>query len=265
MPRTAIELVVTDLDGTLWNHQGEVSDDTRATLGELEQREIPILVATGRRVRSAVLGLAQAGLSRLPVVGLNGAVGVEHGVVFHARPFARAAARAVLAAYVDHGIVPVAFTAPHADGGDCLIAPGVSTHPDHLVVLAPTMRAVDFDDLDDHEVVAFSVLGIERERLVPVLARATAHGSAVLSPDYAYGNHNLAVTPFGVNKWTGVLAFCARHGMNARRVLAIGDDDNDREMVASAAVGLAMRHAPVAVRESAHATVDRWSALLDFL
>jgi phosphoglycolate phosphatase-like HAD superfamily hydrolase len=266
MSSPPIEIVVTDLDGTLWTSEGRVPDATRAALAELDRHGIPVLAATGRRLRSARLALARAGLAHVPCVGLNGAVAADRGEVFHASPFAEADAHAVYGLFVAGGITPVGYLVPERDGEgiDAVVVEGVSTHPDHLAVLAPTSSAAP---IDFAAVVAFSVLGVPYASLDPIRTLVHRHGAAdcVLSPDRAYGEHNLAVTARGVSKWTGVLAYCARHGIDTSRVLAIGDDDNDVTMLRQARVGLALRHASATATDAAGAVVDDWAQLLDYL
>jgi hydroxymethylpyrimidine pyrophosphatase-like HAD family hydrolase len=261
-----IEIVVTDLDGTLWTHEGGVPDDTRAALHELDRRGVPVLAATGRRLRSARLALERAGLGHVPCVGLNGALAADGGAVFHAARFPAADARAVYDHFVAGGITPVGYLVPDRDGDgvDAVAVEGVSTHPDHLAVLAPTLSA---DPIDFSALVAFSVLGVPYASLDPIRTLLEQHGAAdcVLSPDRAYGEHNLAATSRGITKWTGVVAFCRRHGLDPSRVLCIGDDDNDATMLRQAHVGLAMRHASPLALDGAAAVVDRWTEVLDYV
>jgi hydroxymethylpyrimidine pyrophosphatase-like HAD family hydrolase len=49
---SAVELVVTDLDGTFWYHDQRVDPKVLAAVAELERRGVPLLVATGRRLAS---------------------------------------------------------------------------------------------------------------------------------------------------------------------------------------------------------------------
>jgi hydroxymethylpyrimidine pyrophosphatase-like HAD family hydrolase len=243
-----------------------VPDDTRAALAELERRDIPVIAATGRRLRSARLALVEVGLGHVPCVGLNGALAADRGEIFHASTFAAPDARTVFDQFVAGGITPVGYLVPERDGEsvDAVAVEGVSTHPDHLAVLAPTLSAAP---IDFSAMVAFSVLGVPFATLDPIRTRIEQQGVAdcVLSPDRAYGEHNLAATARGVSKWTGVLAFCARRGIDPARVLTIGDDDNDTAMLAKATVGLAMRHASPDALAAADAIVDRWAQLLDYL
>lgn len=265
MSSPPIEMVVTDLDGTLWTNH-DVPHDTRAALADLERRDIPVLAATGRRLRSARLALIDAGLGHVPCVGLNGALAADRGEIFHASTFTAAEARAVFDLFVAGGITPVGYLVPERDGEsvDAVAVEGVSTHPDHLAVLAPTLSAAP---IDFSAMVAFSVLGVAFTSLHPIRTRIEEQCAAdcVLSPDRAYGEHNLAATARGVSKWTGVLAYCTRHGIDPSRVLTIGDDDNDIAMLANASIGLAMRHASPAALAASNAVVDRWTQLLDYL
>jgi hydroxymethylpyrimidine pyrophosphatase-like HAD family hydrolase len=115
--------------------------------------------------------------------------------------------------------------------------------------------------------VAFSVLGVAYSTLEPIRAAIEQQRVAdcVLSRDRAYGDCNLAATARGVSKWTGLVAYCTRHGIDTNRVLAIGDDDNDVAMIDNACVGLAMTHASQAAASVASAMVDDWTQLLDYL
>ena len=261
-----IEIVVTDLDGTLWPSEGRVPAATRDALLELDRRGIPLLAATGRRLRSARLALVRADLAHVPCVGLNGALAADQGQVFHSVSFPLEDARAVFDIFVAGGITPVGYLVPERDGDsvDAVAPEGVSTHPDHLAVLAPTLSHLP---IDFNSMVAFSVLGIAYSTLDPIRATIAQQKVAdcVLSRDRAYGDYNLAATALGVSKWTGVMAYCARYGIDTNRVLAIGDDDNDVSMIDKACVGLAMTHASPAAAAVANAIVDDWTQLLHYL
>ena len=266
MSTQPIEIVVTDLDGTLWTSEGLVPAATRDALLELDRRGIPLLAATGRRLRSARLALVRAGLAHVPCVGLNGALAADEGQVFHSATFPLDDARAVYGTFVAGGITPVGYLVPERDGDsvDAVAAEGVSTHPDHLAVLAPTLSRLP---MDFTKMVAFSVLGVAYSTLEPIRAAIEQQRVAdcVLSRDRAYGDYNLAATARGVSKWTGLIAYCARHGIDTNRVLAIGDDDNDVAMIDNACVGLAMTHASPAAASVASAMVDDWTQLLEYL
>ena len=66
-----MELIVFDLDGTLLDSQGAVSDYTRETLVKLSDLGVAYTVATGRTLHAARELLAPHGF-RLPQVYKNG-------------------------------------------------------------------------------------------------------------------------------------------------------------------------------------------------
>jgi hydroxymethylpyrimidine pyrophosphatase-like HAD family hydrolase len=91
-----VELVVTDLDGSLWFGYQEVHPTTVAAWNELEQRGVPVLVATGRRVTSTREPLARFGLAP-PAIVMNGALALDlaNGVRSHRHAYDASDARAL--------------------------------------------------------------------------------------------------------------------------------------------------------------------------
>src|ERR1051325_486697 len=68
-----IQLVALDLDGTLLNHRGEISERNRKTIDRVRERGVHVAVVTGRRFRdSRPIGL-ELGLD-VPLISHNGAL-----------------------------------------------------------------------------------------------------------------------------------------------------------------------------------------------
>ncbi len=83
-----------------------------------------------------------------------------------------------------------------------------------------------------------------------------------------FGGHGLTVNPIGLSKWVGVLAYCALAGIDPSRVLALGDGDNDRELLTNASVALVPEDAHEHALATAHHVVPSpavggWAAVLD--
>jgi hydroxymethylpyrimidine pyrophosphatase-like HAD family hydrolase len=57
-----------------------------------------------------------------------------------------------------------------------------------------------------------------------------------VSRDKVYGGYAVSLRPAGVGKWAGVTAYCAWRGIGSGRVLAIGDGENDLDLLAAAAL-----------------------------
>src|SRR6266545_3337050 len=167
---SAVELVVTDLDGTLSDAGERVHPRTIRAVLALGDAGIPVLVATGRRPRTAALVLEAAGL-RGPAVMLDGSIGrdLRDGRAFHRVAFSPEAAATVLDTFARDDLA----------------------------------RAVLADP-----VLSFTVVGgdpVQLGRVASAIA-ASGVGSASVTPDLLYGGSTLQVRPLGVSKWSGVLA-----------------------------------------------------------
>src|ERR671912_2137733 len=108
----AVQLVVTDLDGTLSDAAERIHPASVQAIRHLEAGGVPLLVATGRRLRMACAVLEAGGLTG-PAVVLDGALGLDlrDGRVFHQVAFPAAAAAPVVAAVIHARPSPGGFLA----------------------------------------------------------------------------------------------------------------------------------------------------------
>jgi HAD superfamily hydrolase (TIGR01484 family) len=267
----AVELIVTDLDGTLWHTDDHVEPAVLAAWAELERQALPVLVATGRRVASTRTPLGGVGLAP-PAVVLNGALGLDlaTGVRFHRAPFPPAQAQAALAAFASVGLEPVVYV--DHPSVDVFVSERPSTNPGHLADLGGTAAVDELTRVCREEaVLGFSMIGVPHRDSV---AASDALGSVVESHldrsiDYA-GLTSLTVAPKGQSKWDGVEAFCASRGLDPARVLALADGANDVELLTNAAIGLVPEVAhPAALALATHvippAATGGWASVLDHL
>src|SRR6266508_3390476 len=139
---SAVELVVTDLDGTLSDAGERVHPRTIRAVLALGNAGIPVLVATGRRPRTAALVLEAAGL-RGPAVMLDGSIGrdLRDGRAFHRVAFSPEAAATVLDTFAADGFQPCLHV--ERPGVDIVVGDRPSTHPGHLARAAPWVARDD--------------------------------------------------------------------------------------------------------------------------
>jgi HAD superfamily hydrolase (TIGR01484 family) len=267
-----IELVVTDLDGTLW-HTSDQGPHARtlAALDELKRRDVGLLVATGRRLASTREPLARLGLRPAAVV-LNGAMVVDLATDerLHRHAFRPGDAAEVLGHFLAAGIQPCVYV--EHDEVDVFVGDNPSTHPDHLRSFGEWVRSADLEAVVRTEsILAFGVLSIPAEEIVEVYAKVGDIANAHLSDERQYsGGMTLTVAPPELSKWDGVVAFCEARGYDPGRVLAIGDGPNDLELLDGAAVAVVMEDGhPDALARADHvvpaSSVGGWADLLDLL
>jgi hydroxymethylpyrimidine pyrophosphatase-like HAD family hydrolase len=250
--------VATDLDGTFWGPGLVPPAEHVAAVHELARRNVTVLAATSRRPRVAEQRLGDVGL-KLPAVLIDGAVGIDFrtGERFHEAVFGAVAACSTLASFRAHGLDPCLYVDdPEID---IAVSSTPSTCPQHLEYLGRIAGSRDLDAAaSTMAVYAFSVLGLAHEALAP-LARelADAHGNTVvLYPEPDYGRFGLIVNPRGVSKWSGVEAYCTRHGIASDEVAAVGDGLNDVDMLQRAHVRIGVRGGCDEVVEMADFFID---------
>ena len=231
-----ISLVVTDLDGTLWDADEVIHERTLAAVAELEDRRTPLLGATGRRPRSAAEALARDGLAP-PAVLLDGAVGhdLRTRTVFHRAAFPREDAAAVLSAFEAAGLSPCLYV--DRPDADVVVGAAPSTRPEHLDHIGRWLARDDlWRTVEAEDVLAIGLVGHPRARLDPVHRAIVRHAEAAVTRDFFFGEATLIARPRGISKWNGVTAFCDAHGLDSSRVLALGDGENDVELLSNASV-----------------------------
>ncbi len=245
------DLVVTDLDGTLWGRDCLIHPATRLALSLIEREKIPLLAATGRRIASTKEVLFAERLS-VPAIMLDGAIGIEFDseVRFHRQPFTAEHARAVLAAFQEVGIDPCCYV----DEGptEVYISDHPGTHPDHVRSFADTVEVVDLEAVvDQRAIFSIGVIGCPHEQLLSVEAATQSLARSMFNRSYTIDGWAFTVTARDVSKWSGVESYCARSGISPNRVLALGDGPNDIELLANATVSVSFEGAyPEAIAQA---------------
>jgi hypothetical protein len=265
------DLVVTDLDGTLWAYgsEGVPHERTLVAWRELERRGVPVLVATGRRATTARDPLAVYGLAP-PAVVLNGALGLDlaTGARFHRHTYDAGTAALVLAAFRAAGLDPCVYI-EHAEY-DVYVSTRPSTSDLHLTALGERACTADLEEIvATVPVLSFGVFGRDEQEILQAVDGITPHADPRVTHG-DFGGHGVTVNPLGLSKWVGVLAYCELCGIDPTRVVAVGDGDNDRELLANARVALVPEDAHEHAIASAHHVVPSpavggWAAVLDFV
>jgi hydroxymethylpyrimidine pyrophosphatase-like HAD family hydrolase len=262
-------MVITDLDGSFWGPELRCHGATLDALAELQRREVDVLVATGRRERSARNGLL-ANDVMLPAVLLNGALGVDlpADVRFHSRPFQPAEAAAVVESLATIGISPVVYTEDGLVRGDR----DVSTGERHRKSFGADFVVEDpFATVRARPILSFSMIGMSRDQIEPaVAALADVPADSHMYEDHLYQAWSLHIQPEAISKWDGVQAYLDYVGKEPERIIAIGDGTNDLELLANAhvALGVSGGHAnALALADHVLAAPDDggWAAVLDHL
>ena len=264
---TSPRLVALDLDGTLLNHQGQVTPRTRQAITEAVARGIVVLPATGRPLSNLPPVVAQLTGIRYAITSNGAAVwdlgtdpmsavysrycnAAEHRttepVSLIARPMPVELARDAFALYMEYPGAMSVF----CDGRTYRDTVAMERFARRNARRGSTEarqpndgRLLVVRDLGEwmsrhaHEVEKQCLFFAEQDQVPQALARFRAMpGVEVVqgSPE------NIEVTAAGVDKGEALLALADRLGIPRAQTLAVGDSENDRAMLEKAGVAAVM-------------------------
>ncbi|HYX11447.1 MAG TPA: HAD-IIB family hydrolase, partial [Candidatus Acidoferrum sp.] len=250
-----ISLIALDLDGTLIDEDLVLGARTIAAIAAARERGIPVSIVTGRMTSSALPYARELGLVD-PLVAYQGALvralpppasDPRLGRILAHRPLAADAARDVIAWAKQVGLEP------HVN------------HLERFVIQADDPRAEDYSSfLGARAEVVDDLRAWLRHPISKVIAVAAASDpipESVLADGRSRFAGRAAVTIShprfleflapGVSKLRGVRHLARRARVPLTRILAIGDQFNDLEMLAGVGHGAAMPTAPLPVLTAA--------------
>lgn len=269
MPRYA--LLAIDLDGTLLNSGGLVSDASVAAIARAKTAGIRICVCTGRGYNECKHIAARIGQTD-PVVVAGGAIlaDASNGRSLHRFNMRPPLVGKLVESFVGHGHAALVLkdACPVNDSG---------LHPkhDYLVVSPDGERAIDpvtrwwfkehdirihvvpalsHDDHPDHTVrvgicgTRRATLGAARDLSEKFAPEVTVHHFNAVVPG-AHGDnaddHIVILEAFDrtVSKWNAIRWLAEREGIDTGRIAAIGNDINDIAMLEGASCSIAMGNA----------------------
>ncbi len=232
-------LVALDVDGTLVDHDGHMSEEVKAAVQAVAREGHHVVISTGRSKGATLPIVELTGIERGYAVSSNGGVTVEIGPeyrdgyrVVDAVTFKPAKA---LAALGDR-LPGAKFALEAADGSF------YSTAQFQDRSFGMEAQQVSFEELLDLEAVRVVVFSteIDLETFSEIIDEVGLHGVT-----YAVGwTPWLDIAASGVSK-ASALELIRRHlGVDPAHTVAMGDGHNDVEMLQWAARGVAMGQAP---------------------
>ena len=255
-----MELIVFDLDGTLLDSSGSISDYTRDTLAALAHRGVAYTVATGRALHASRELLAPHGF-HLPQVYKNGVMiwYPESDEYAHQNYLAHREIEHVLQAVMAEGLAPFVFTlqsgnrhviyhTPLKNEVENKLAKLYNQNADVTVLPADKLPA-------DVEITNISAIGsADAIAGIDSLIRAEPHLIAYSGAAWE-GDGWCWIDIHHSDASKGGAIETLRRQLNASRVVCFGDSDNDLSMFAFADESYAPDNASVHVKEAATAVI----------
>lgn len=241
-----IKIVALDMDGTLLNSQHQLSPRNEAALAELHRRGIPIVFATGKTRHSAVPIIERLGL-KTPGVYVQGLlIANADGSVRYQRTLDQDLAEEIaqFAAEMDCAMVAYAGNRIITDQRNELTDIFIRYHeptPEPYGSWEAAFAATPVNKF----IIISTRAGIDQMR--PQLeARVNGRATVVQALDYM-----VEILPHGASKGDGVRRLLEELNIDPQNMLAIGDGENDIEMLQMAGIGVAMGNAMPSARAAA--------------
>ncbi len=263
-------LVVTDLDGTLWFNGEECHPDSLSAIDQLRNDEIPLLIATGRRLRSVTGPFHSLGISEEAIL-LNGSVGYDfkNNRNFFIRTFPPTHQERLREIFVACDLSPCFY----ADDS-FVYAASPTTSEGHIEAIGADL--ITLEDRDsfpaDRQILSFCILGVDKSLLEEAESVISSEdlGSIAYYEDRLFGKHSLMVQPPSTSKWTGVKEWCAYYGVTPSKIVAVGDAGNDIELLAGADIALVIEGSEEYLLEMADHTIPEpseggWAKVIEFI
>ena len=246
-PPAAYDLLVCDLDGTLLDDSMTLEPAVVEAFHRAAECGLAISLATGRMPAAADPYRDRLGVTA-PVIYYNGALvrGANGGPDLVSLTLPRGVLRRAWAVVSEAPVHPVFY---RDDRLYCVgrtlavrryceeegLRVDVVDDPLEFLALGGFVKGLLIGHPND--------LGIVREELTPLVAE---HARLVRTRgDY------LEIIPLGDSKGAALARLTAHLGVPLDRVVAVGDQENDVEMLQAAGLGVAMPHAPEPVRRAA--------------
>ena len=243
------KLLVLDIDGTLTNSQGVITQATIDAIHRVQAFGVKVVIASGRPTAGIYRVAEQLGLAEFGgyILSFNGGRVVEYpsGETLFASTFSReliptlyelSKGRATIMSYEDNFIV-----SENPDDQYAQIEIGITK-----MDVRKVDSFVDYIQFDPNKCL---IVG-EPERLVEIEAQINGEHAESLSA-YRSFPYFLEVVPLGIDKAESIGFLLKQLGLSREEVVAIGDGYNDQTMIEFAGLGVAMANGQPRVRDAA--------------
>lgn len=261
-----VDFIVTDLDGTLIDGEAPVLGQIRTLIAKLKKKHIQITVATGRTYYGAEIRMQELGINvGMPIALYNGGVVIEYGTgnILYASYVSSRVVQDLLDIvdlekfniYVYVFSTRAPFTLDNEKSfvkedvyvwGKCKKEQDVNGMP---------IKHVNIKEISDKEISAVLIENIymskkEKEKIFETLHRFTN----IKITDS--GNGFIEIKGEGMNKGIIYNILKEHRKFPAKKILAIGDNDNDIELFKGADISVAVANSSSLALDSADYICD---------
>ncbi|MCL4351036.1 MAG: Cof-type HAD-IIB family hydrolase [Firmicutes bacterium] len=244
-----IKLIALDLDGTIIGNGGQISQRLITAVGRARDRGVRVMLATGRMVQSARPFWLQLSLGEGPLIAYNGGqtVMMPNGSPILSRSLSDEAARFVVTQALAEDLLAQVYV------GDELWISREDVRARHYIEAnhIPAWVRGDKEIFQWPEPPIKILLQASPETLDAFRPRLEVRAQELGMRIFKSQADYLEIVRQGVGKGPALRDVAGRLNIPAAQVMAVGDAENDADMLTWAGYGVAMGQAPQAVKQAA--------------
>lgn len=254
MNQKQIMMAALDLDGTLLNHQDQITPFSIETIRRIQASGKTVAICTGRFPENVSILLSDAGIE-CPVVSLNGCVIQE-------KVYGEKIVNHFLSSTLVKQVVDVleSINASYFIFGDKLVLTRKENyhHHSHTVYGERMYNEAGVVYLYGKENIDASInkpmhkFYVYEDQTSCTLSEARKAVSCIEGIEITQSSErNFEIMPAGIDKWSGLSFLIDRYQLSSDQVMAVGDQENDLPMIRNAGIGIAMGNANSNVKAAA--------------
>lgn len=250
--KSLIQLIALDLDGTLLNSSHQVTPRAAAAIRRAQEIGIKVVLATGKTLFSARQTMKELAIEA-PGVFVQGTVIYNpDGSVRHQHTIPVEVLRRVIPFAEQRGCFVMVYS------GERILVRQSDPRADLTKYHEPAPVVVGslINALNNHAFNKVIIVGTDPRHAKAVSWQMQQMIGNEVKITFAGIPQQFEILPKGISKGQGVESVARDLGIDAAHVMAIGDADNDIEMLTYAGMGVAMGHASEAVKAAAKYITD---------
>lgn len=249
-PKPNIQLVIIDVDNTLLTSEHKLSERNERAIKAAIEKGVKIMLATGKNFAACKSLIDQLGITEPGIYTQGLTINNADGSVRHQQTLDANIARQVITFAEDRGFAVVVY----ANGG--LLARSSNPYIEEMHTkwgeVKPQYVGPLQNILHSTPVNKVQVLSAHDARKIKALRwqlSAQLNGSARLVSGGV--DYMLEIVPPGGSKGKALRALLKEMKIDPRHVIAIGDAENDVEMIQAAGIGVAVENGQQVIKDAA--------------
>ncbi|CAN5440436.1 Cof-type HAD-IIB family hydrolase [soil metagenome] len=252
-----VKLIVSDVDGTLLNHENELTEYTIDIIKKLQSKGILFTLAT-QRIYSSLSDIIDALDISIPVISVNGAyIRSRTGEVINRSVLKPGQVRKAIE-LSDNTFVRIALCSE----GEIVFTDGNSVIRDFMKRVGTTYKEVESYDEYLGKTLEVILMGSEKHEVKKIFTKMKFPYTVGLRIKYyksaaVQGYYNLEILKNGISKKTGLKHLANHLNLKKDQVVVMGDWYNDRDLFEFGGLNVALQNAVSELKSKANYITER--------